>query len=83
VGTALPETTDPEDVSVTVKAFMAANMPSELIEILEKLVLEGSAFNENKNLQNLLLLTAIKVLDALFDLLKRRIKPESWTMLIA
>ncbi len=83
MGTALPETTDPEDVSVTVKAFMAANMPSELIEILEKLVLEGSAFNENKNLQNLLLLTAIKVLDALFDLLKRRIKPESWTMLIA
>jgi clathrin heavy chain len=62
VGTALPETTDPEDVSVTVKAFMAANMPSELIEILEKLVLEGSAFNENKNLQNLLLLTAIKVI---------------------
>ncbi|KAJ1566832.1 hypothetical protein HK405_008234, partial [Cladochytrium tenue] len=37
VGTALPETQDPEDVSVTVKAFMAAELPNELIELLEKL----------------------------------------------
>jgi clathrin heavy chain len=60
VGTALPETQDPEDVSVTVKAFMAADLPSELIELLEKLVLENSAFSDNRNLQNLLILTAIK-----------------------
>jgi clathrin heavy chain len=60
VGTALPETQDPEDVSVTVKAFMAADLPNELIELLEKLVLEGSAFSENRNLQNLLILTAVK-----------------------
>ncbi|KAJ1548234.1 hypothetical protein HK096_008280 [Nowakowskiella sp. JEL0078] len=60
VATALPETQDPEDVSITVKAFMAAELPNELIELLEKLVLEGSAFSENKNLQNLLILTAIK-----------------------
>ena len=60
VGTALPETQDPEDVSVTVKAFMAADLPNELIELLEKLVIEGSAFSENSNLQNLLILTAIK-----------------------
>jgi clathrin heavy chain len=57
----LPETQDPEDVSVTVKAFMAADLPNELIELLEKLVVEGSAFSENRNLQNLLILTAIKV----------------------
>jgi clathrin heavy chain len=59
-GTALPETQDPEDVSVTVKAFMAADLPNELIELLEKLVLDGSAFSDNRNLQNLLILTAVK-----------------------
>lgn len=61
VATALPETQDPEDVSVTVKAFMAAELPNELIELLEKIILEGSAFSDNRNLQNLLILTAIKV----------------------
>jgi clathrin heavy chain len=61
VATALPETSDPDDVSTTVKAFMAADLPTELIELLEKLVLEGATFNDNKNLQNLLILTAIKV----------------------
>lgn len=60
VGTALPETNDPEDVSMTVKAFMAADLPNELIELLEKIVLENSAFSDNRNLQNLLILTAIK-----------------------
>jgi clathrin heavy chain len=59
-GTALKETQDPEDVSVTVKAFMAADLPNELIELLEKLVLDGSAFSDNRNLQNLLILTAVK-----------------------
>lgn len=60
VATALPESQDPEDVSLTVKAFMAAELHSELIELLEKLVLEQSVFSDNRNLQNLLLLTAIK-----------------------
>ncbi|KAI8903541.1 hypothetical protein EDD86DRAFT_242981 [Gorgonomyces haynaldii] len=60
VGTALPETLDPENVSITVKAFMAADLPNELIELLEKLVLDGTTFADNRNLQNLLILTAIK-----------------------
>ncbi|KAF9962551.1 hypothetical protein BGZ72_003150 [Mortierella alpina] len=60
VATALPETQDPEDVSITVKAFMAAYLPNELIELLEKIVLESSAFSDNRNLQNLLILTAIQ-----------------------
>jgi clathrin heavy chain len=60
VQTALPESQDPEDVSVTVKAFMEADLPNELIELLEKIVLENSSFSENRNLQNLLILTAIK-----------------------
>ncbi|RUS26008.1 clathrin, heavy polypeptide, isoform CRA_b, partial [Jimgerdemannia flammicorona] len=60
VAVALPESADPEDVSITVKAFMAADLPNELIELLEKIVLENSAFSDNRNLQNLLILTAIK-----------------------
>ena len=60
VATALPECTDPEDVSLTVKAFMAADLPNELIELLERIVLEVSAFNDNKTLQNLLIFTAVK-----------------------
>lgn len=60
VATALPEAQDPEDVSFTVKMFMAADLPNELIELLEKLVLENSQFSDNKNLQNLLILTAVK-----------------------
>ncbi|KAK2163986.1 hypothetical protein LSH36_71g06004 [Paralvinella palmiformis] len=60
VQTALSETQDPEDISVTVKAFMSADLPNELIELLEKIVLENSVFSDHRNLQNLLILTAIK-----------------------
>ena len=59
-GTALPETKNPDEVSTTVKAFMAAQLPTELIGLLEKLVLGGGEFAANKNLQNLLILTAIR-----------------------
>ncbi|KZT09895.1 clathrin heavy chain 1 [Laetiporus sulphureus 93-53] len=60
IATALPESTDPDDVSVTVKAFLQADLPIELIELLEKLILEPSPFSDNRNLQNLLMLTAIR-----------------------
>ncbi|KAI0716028.1 clathrin heavy chain 1 [Cerioporus squamosus] len=60
VATALPESTDPDDVSTTVKAFLTADLPLELIELLEKIILEPSPFNDNRNLQNLLMLTAIR-----------------------
>lgn len=60
VQTALSETQDPEDVSVAVKAFMKAELPNELIELLEKIVLDSSVFADHRNLQNLLILTAIK-----------------------
>eukprot|EP00798_Chlamydomonas_sp_ICE-L_P023296 gene23296-30532_t len=60
IGTALPESKNPEEVSVTVKAFMARELQAELIELLEKIVLQNSAFSNNANLQNLLILTAIK-----------------------
>ncbi|KAJ2576567.1 Clathrin heavy chain [Coemansia sp. RSA 1807] len=61
VSYALPEAEDPEEVSVCVKAFMAANLPQELIELLERIILEPTPFSNNNNLQNLLILTAVKV----------------------
>ena len=62
VSTALPETNNAEDVSTTVKAFMEAELPNELIGLLERIVLHStnSGFSNNKSLQNLLILTAIK-----------------------
>lgn len=39
---------------------MQADLPLELIEMLEKIILEPSPFSDNRNLQNLLLLTAIR-----------------------
>lgn len=57
---ALPESDNTEEVATTVKAFMDADMPSELIELLEKIVLHNSDFSSNQDLQNLLVLTAIK-----------------------
>ncbi|RIB13254.1 armadillo-type protein [Gigaspora rosea] len=57
---ALPESIDPEDASVTVKAFMAADLPIELMELLAKFILDNTAFSNNRTLQNLLTLTAIK-----------------------
>lgn len=48
VQTALTETQDPEEVSVTVKAFMTADLPNELIELLEKIVLDNSVFSEHR-----------------------------------
>jgi clathrin heavy chain len=57
---ALPESTNADEVSATVKAFLAADLPGELIILLERIVLQGSEFSENRNLQNLLILTAIR-----------------------
>ena len=59
--TALPRTKNPD--VVLVKAYVA-DRSNELIELLEKIVLQSdSEFSENKSLQNLLILTAIKVID--------------------
>eukprot|EP01084_Bolivina_argentea_P138014 243054_1 len=63
VETALPESRKPDEVSTTVKAFMNADLSNELFALLERIVLSNSAeynFHNNKNLQNLLILTAIK-----------------------
>ncbi|CAF4504318.1 unnamed protein product, partial [Rotaria sp. Silwood2] len=60
IQTALAETQDPEEISVTIKAFMTADLPNNFIELLEKFVIDNSVFSEHRNLQNLLILTAIK-----------------------
>ncbi|KAI0013525.1 clathrin heavy chain [Xylariaceae sp. FL0662B] len=60
VATAVPECTDPSKVSEAVASFLANDLPGELIELLEKIVLEPSPFNDNPSLQNLLILTAAR-----------------------
>ncbi|KAK4540289.1 hypothetical protein LTR36_009601 [Oleoguttula mirabilis] len=60
ISTAVPESQDPEKVSIAVKAFIEGDMPVELIELLEKIIIEPSTFSDNANLQNLLMLTAAK-----------------------
>lgn len=60
ISTGIPELSDPEPVSITVRALMENDMPQELIELLEKIILEPSPFNDNTSLQGLMILTAIK-----------------------
>jgi len=47
---ALPETKNVEEVSNTVQAFIEAELPNELIELLERIVLHNSDFAANKSL---------------------------------
>ena len=60
ISTAVPESQEPEKVSIAVKSFMDNDLPAELIELLEKIILEPTTFSDNTILQNLLILTAIK-----------------------
>ncbi|EQL38694.1 clathrin heavy chain [Blastomyces dermatitidis ATCC 26199] len=60
IATAVPESAEPDKVSVAVKAFLDADLPGELIELLEKIILEPSPFSDNSSLQNLMMLTAAK-----------------------
>lgn len=60
IQTALPETKNVDEVTVTVGAFIDADLPTHLIELLERIVLHNSDFAANKSLQNLLILTAIR-----------------------
>jgi clathrin heavy chain len=60
VSNALPESKSAEEVSTAVKAFSAAELNTELISLLEKIVLHNSEFSTFKPLQNLLIITAIK-----------------------
>ena len=59
VSTAVPEAQDPDKVSLAVKSFLDNDLPAELIELLEKIILEPSPFSDNPTLQELLVDTAI------------------------
>eukprot|EP00696_Hemimastix_kukwesjijk_P018688 gnl/Hemi2/7613_TR2619_c0_g1_i1.p2 gnl/Hemi2/7613_TR2619_c0_g1~~gnl/Hemi2/7613_TR2619_c0_g1_i1.p2 ORF type:complete len:182 (+),score=63.69 gnl/Hemi2/7613_TR2619_c0_g1_i1:61-546(+) len=54
---------DPEVVSSTVRGFMAGEDLPGLVKVLKVIVLENSEFASNAPLQNLLLLTVIKLKD--------------------
>lgn len=60
VSQAVPESQDPEKVSIAVKAFVDEDLPTELIEMLERIILEPTSFSDNTTLQNLLMYTAAK-----------------------
>lgn len=60
VNSAVVESQNAEDVSVAVKALIAADLAKELLAVLEKILYGGTQFASNKNLQNLMLLTAVK-----------------------
>ena len=47
----LPNTRNPDEVSITVKAFIEAGLQADLMDLLEKLVLHNNEFNKNKSLQ--------------------------------
>lgn len=72
IGSVIVECSDAEQVSIAVKAMIAAELSQELVVLLERLLLEGTQFSSNKNLQNLLLLTAMKASpERVLDLLGR------------
>ncbi|KAL6946298.1 Clathrin heavy chain [Hanseniaspora osmophila] len=60
ISVGIPELTDPEPISIVVHSFMANDLKTELIELLEKIILEASPFSENSALQSLLMLSAIR-----------------------
>lgn len=50
VSAALPDSKSADEVSCTVQAFMVAELPNELISLLEKIVLHNSDFGQFKKL---------------------------------
>nr|POE51746.1 putative clathrin heavy chain [Quercus suber] len=60
ISTAVPECQEPEQVSIAVGALIQADLPGELIELLERIILEPTMYSDNASLQNLLMLTAAK-----------------------
>ncbi|OBA27121.1 clathrin heavy chain [Hanseniaspora valbyensis NRRL Y-1626] len=60
ISVGIPELKDAEPISIAVKAFMTAGLKTELINLLEKIILEESPFSSNSALQNLLMVSAIR-----------------------
>lgn len=60
VDAVIPECENPDKVSQTVKAFIDAQFPAQLLCLLETVVMGSPQFQKNTSLQNLLIVTAIK-----------------------
>eukprot|EP00477_Mikrocytos_mackini_P000219 GAHX01000232.1.p1 GENE.GAHX01000232.1~~GAHX01000232.1.p1 ORF type:complete len:1782 (-),score=358.81 GAHX01000232.1:21-5333(-) len=58
----IPTETNTDKVSLVVRAFIKANISKDLLELLEQIIIKNknSTLCRDKNLQNLLILTAIK-----------------------
>jgi len=52
---------DMDKISTTLRAFMFAELPEELILLLEAILFNNELLSSQRNLQNLLILTAIKI----------------------
>ena len=61
ITTELPESKNPEEVITAVQSFMESGLTTELMSLLEKIVLHNSDFSKYKKLQNLLIITAIRL----------------------
>lgn len=59
VSVILPVTRNPEEVKITVKAFIDAGLQADTLDLLEKIVLHNNEFQKNASLQTLLIMTAI------------------------
>ena len=57
---AIPKSTSADEISCAVKAFMVADPPDELISFLERINLYRSDYSDDKNLEKLLLINAIR-----------------------
>eukprot|EP01013_Petalomonas_cantuscygni_P037898 TRINITY_DN68827_c0_g1_i1.p1 TRINITY_DN68827_c0_g1~~TRINITY_DN68827_c0_g1_i1.p1 ORF type:complete len:1710 (+),score=593.72 TRINITY_DN68827_c0_g1_i1:183-5312(+) len=72
VNSVLPESKEHDEVITAVRAFFAAQLHSELIDLLEKIVLGPSEFRGNPTLSNVLLQTAVMAgSDRVADLVQR------------
>lgn len=60
VGQVLPECKEAHKVALCVKVFLDADLPNYLIELLDKIVLQTGQFKGEKNLETLLIMTAVK-----------------------
>ena len=60
VGQVLPECKEANKIALVVKVFLEADLPSYLIELLDKIILQTGQFRGEKALETLLIMTAVK-----------------------
>ncbi|CAC5403597.1 CLTC [Mytilus coruscus] len=81
VQTVSSETQDPDDISMTVNVFMIADLPNELIELLEKIVLDDNSVFSDHRYKLLVLIDHVKNLDRVYEFAERCNDPAVWILL--